>query len=116
MQLPQFSLTTTGAGPFIGGSGQVNVDLRDLGPQRNLVLLDGRRLLPSSADGTVDFNQLPQGIIGNVEIITGGASAVYGSDAVSGVVNFKTKTPFRRAGHQNSLWHHRITMAAASST
>jgi iron complex outermembrane recepter protein len=94
IDLPQFSVNTTGAGPFIGGSGQVNLDLRYLGPQRNLVLLDGRRLLPSSADGTVDLNQLPQGIIGSVDIITGGASAVYGSDAVSGVVNFKTKAPF----------------------
>src|SRR6185437_14521528 len=79
INLPQFSVNTTGAGPFIGGSGEVNLDLRYLGPQRNLILLDGRRLLPSSADGTVDLNQLPQGIIGNVEIITGGASAVYGS-------------------------------------
>ncbi len=48
-------------------------------------------MLPSSSDGTVDINQLPAGIVGNVEVITGGASAVYGSDAVSGVVNFKTK-------------------------
>ena len=94
VQLPQFSVNTTGAGPFIGGSGEVNLDLRYLGPQRNLILLDGRRLLPSSADGTVDLNQLPQGIIGGVDVITGGASAVYGSDAVSGVVNFKTKRPF----------------------
>jgi iron complex outermembrane recepter protein len=93
-ELPQFSADVTGAGPFIGGSGEVNLDLRYLGPQRNLILLDGRRLLPSAADGTVDLNQLPQGIIGNVEIITGGASAVYGSDAVSGVVNFKTRAPF----------------------
>ncbi len=92
-QLPQFSVSTGGAGSFIGGSGQVNVSLRGLGPQRNLVLLDGRRMLPSNSDGTVDINQLPAGIVGNVEIITGGASAVYGSDAVSGVVNFKTKRP-----------------------
>jgi outer membrane receptor protein involved in Fe transport len=89
--LPQFSTATSGSGPFIGGSGQRNISLRALGPQRNLVLLDGRRLLPSNSDGTVDINQLPAGIVGNVEIITGGASAVYGSDAVSGVVNFKTK-------------------------
>lgn len=93
IDLPQFSVNTTGAGPFIGGSGEVNLDLRYLGPQRNLILLDGRRLLPSSADGTVDLNQLPQGIIGSVDVITGGASAVYGSDAVSGVVNFRTKKP-----------------------
>ncbi|HKD48117.1 MAG TPA: TonB-dependent receptor [Rhizomicrobium sp.] len=91
IQLPQFSAVNAGAGPFIGGSGEVNVNLRGLGAQRNLVLLDGRRLLPSASDGTVDLNQLPQGIIGNVEIITGGASAVYGSDAISGVVNFKTR-------------------------
>jgi outer membrane receptor protein involved in Fe transport len=91
--LPQFSTSTGGSGPFIGGSGQRNVSMRGLGPQRNLVLLDGRRLLPSNSDGTVDINQLPAGIVGNVEIITGGASAVYGSDAVSGVVNFKTKRP-----------------------
>ncbi|MEO8896792.1 MAG: TonB-dependent receptor plug domain-containing protein, partial [Rhizomicrobium sp.] len=91
--LPQFSTSTGGSGSFIGGSGQRNVSLRGLGPQRNLVLLDGRRLLPSNSDGTVDINQLPAGIVGNVEIITGGASAVYGSDAVSGVVNFKTKRP-----------------------
>src|ERR1700759_2587057 len=87
--LPQFSTSTGGSGSFIGGSGQKNLSLRGLGPQRNLVLLDGRRLLPSNSDGTVDINQLPAGIVGNVEIITGGASAVYGSDAVSGVVNFK---------------------------
>ncbi|HUO01815.1 MAG TPA: TonB-dependent receptor plug domain-containing protein, partial [Rhizomicrobium sp.] len=93
-ELPQFSPDVTGAGPFIGGSGEVNLDLRYLGPQRNLILLDGRRLLPSAADGTVDLNQLPQGIIGSVDVITGGASAVYGSDAVSGVVNFKTRKPF----------------------
>ncbi|MBS0280185.1 MAG: TonB-dependent receptor [Proteobacteria bacterium] len=91
--LPQFSTSTGGSGPFIGGSGQRNVSMRGLGPQRNLVLLDGRRMLPSNSDGTVDINQLPAGIVGNVEIITGGASAVYGSDAVSGVVNFKTKRP-----------------------
>src|SRR5262245_44436516 len=47
--LPQFSTSTGGAGPFIGGSGQRNVSLRGLGPQRNLVLLDGRRLLPSNS-------------------------------------------------------------------
>ncbi|HEY4275306.1 MAG TPA: TonB-dependent receptor [Rhizomicrobium sp.] len=91
--LPQFSTSTGGSGSFIGGSGQRNLSLRGLGPQRDLVLLDGRRLLPSSSDGTVDINQLPAAIVGNVEVITGGASAVYGSDAVSGVVNFKTKRP-----------------------
>jgi iron complex outermembrane recepter protein len=92
-QLPQFSPATAGQGPFIGGSVEENIALRSMGANRNLVLLDGRRLLPSDITGAVDINQLPQGIIGNMEIVTGGASAVYGSDAISGVVNFKTKAP-----------------------
>ncbi len=90
-EMPQFSFATAGSSAFIGGSGQANVSLRGLGAQRNLVLLDGRRIMPSNSDGTVDINQLPSGIVQNIEVITGGASAVYGSDAISGVVNFKTK-------------------------
>jgi len=88
-QLPQFSSATAGASP-----GEASLSLRGLGSQRNLVLLDGRRLLPSADNGTVDINQLPSGIIQSVEVITGGASATYGSDAVSGVVNFKTRQAF----------------------
>ncbi len=61
VQLPQFSVATAGTGPFIGGSGQQNVNLRNLGPQRNLVLLDGRRLLPSASDGTVDLQPAAPG-------------------------------------------------------
>jgi outer membrane receptor protein involved in Fe transport len=89
--LPQFvpSVTNTSNNPSNGG--QANVELRGLGTQRTLVLLDGRRVVPSNGTGVVDLNLLPPSLIGNVEIITGGASAVYGSDAVAGVVNFKTK-------------------------
>lgn len=71
-----------------GGGGRALVNLRGLGPSRNLVLLDGRRLPISSEFGEVDTSILPSTIVSSVETITGGASAVYGSDAMSGVVNF----------------------------
>ncbi|HUE63088.1 MAG TPA: TonB-dependent receptor [Rhizomicrobium sp.] len=64
------------------------LDLRNFGSQRTLVLLDGHRATPSNDDGTVDVDTLPQMLISRVDIVTGGASAVYGSDAVTGVVNF----------------------------
>lgn len=89
--LPQFvpSITSTSNNP--SNSGQANVALRGLEPQRTLVLLDGKRIVPSNATGVVDLNLIPASIINDVEIITGGASAVYGSDAVAGVVNIKTR-------------------------
>jgi outer membrane receptor protein involved in Fe transport len=94
-QMPQFvpSVTATSNNP--GGSGQANVELRGLGTQRTLVLMDGRRIPPSNSDGTVDLNTIPPGLIENVEVITGGASATYGSDAVAGVVNFRLKHHFQ---------------------
>ena len=64
------------------------LDLRNFGDQRTLVLLDGHRATPSNSDGSVDVDTLPQMLISRVDIVTGGASAVYGSDAVTGVVNF----------------------------
>jgi len=64
------------------------LDLRGLGPNRTLILEDGVRVPATFYDGTVDTNTLPQMLVERVEIVTGGASAVYGSDAVTGVVNF----------------------------
>lgn len=89
--LPQFvpSITSTSNNPSNGG--QANVALRGLEAKRTLVLLDGRRITPSNPTGVVDLNLIPASIIQNVEVITGGASAVYGSDAVAGVVNIKTR-------------------------
>jgi len=63
------------------------LDLWGLGPIRTLVLLDGHRVAPTYYDGTVDINTLPQLLVKQVEVVTGGASAVYGSDAVAGVAN-----------------------------
>ncbi len=64
------------------------LSLRNFGPQRTLVLLDGHRVPASNQDGTVNIDILPQMLVKRVDIVTGGASAVYGSDAVAGVVNF----------------------------
>jgi len=93
-QLPQFvpSVTTTSNNP--GNGGQANIDLRGLGTQRNLVLLNGRRLPPSNSTGTVDVSIVPAALIENIEVVTGGASAVYGSDAIAGVTNFTMKKDF----------------------
>ena len=88
--LPQVvpGLSATSNNP---GDGTATVDLRGLGTTRTLVLINGRRLNPSTTDGTVDLNNVPTGLIERVEVVTGGASAVYGSDALAGVVNFILK-------------------------
>ncbi len=78
-----------------GSSGTATVDLRGLGPARTLVLIDGRRVMPGDpAAPTTDLNFIPEQLIDRVEVLTGGASAVYGSDAVAGVVNFITLKNF----------------------
>ena len=76
-------------------SGLNNTDLRGLGSNRTLVLVNGRRFIAGApGSGAVDLNNIPTAMIDRVEITTGGASAVYGSDAVAGVVNIVTKTSF----------------------
>src|SRR5206468_10092010 len=91
-QLPQV-FTSQGSASSNGATGTANVNLRNLGPTRNLVLVNGRRLPPGSPRSgsdsyAADLNQIPAPLIQRVELLTGGASAVYGSDAISGVVNF----------------------------
>ncbi len=71
-----------------GAAGTSAVNLRNLGTTRTLVLIDGQRSVPSTITGLVDINTIPSQLIERVEVVTGGASAAYGSDAVSGVVNF----------------------------
>jgi iron complex outermembrane receptor protein len=81
-----------------GNDGTASIDLRGLGPQRTLVLVNGRRLGPGAGgSGGVNFsdiNQIPAALIQRVDILTGGASSVYGADAVAGVVNFVLNTHF----------------------
>ena len=86
--LPQV-FASQGANVVNGSTGTANVNLRGLGASRTLVLVNGRRLPMGSPNNlSADLNQIPAGLIRRVELLTGGASAVYGSDAVAGVVNF----------------------------
>ena len=92
-QMPQF---LPGSTEYInnGNPGAATINLRGLGSNRTLVLMDGKRLPPFGTSGAVDINLIPAALIERIDIVTGGASAVYGSDAVSGVVNFVTKKNF----------------------
>ena len=76
------------------GNGTATVDLRGLGSNRTLVLMDGTRVVPTTSGGSVDINNIPTALIDRIEVMTGGASAIYGSDAVAGVVNFILKDDF----------------------
>ncbi|MBC2665857.1 TonB-dependent receptor [Novosphingobium flavum] len=71
------------------------LNLRGLGPVRTLILYDGHRVPPTQIDGLVDANIIPQMLLERVDVVTGGASAVYGSDAIGGVVNFITNRKFK---------------------
>ena len=75
-------------------NGRAFIDLRGLGTNRNLVLIDGRRGMGSTSGGVVDINTIPASLIERVEVISGGAAAVYGADAIAGVVNFIMKKDF----------------------
>jgi iron complex outermembrane receptor protein len=98
-ELPAFSGSRGAANspPQGGSQGQTAIsalNLRNMGAQRNLVLLDGHRVPPVTADALVDVGSLPQLLIQRVDVVTGGASAVYGSDAITGVTNFVTDRNF----------------------
>jgi outer membrane receptor protein involved in Fe transport len=73
------------------GNGAVTLNLRNLGATRTLVLVNGRRWMFYDTNQIVDLNTIPQFLLGGVDVVTGGASAVYGSDAVAGVVNFRLR-------------------------
>ena len=92
-ELPAFRQTATNTQNQRGNGngGQNRVDLRGLGSERTLTLVDGRRYVPTNLTGTLDTNIIPTALVERVEVVTGGASAAYGSDAVSGVVNFILK-------------------------
>ena len=86
--LPQ-AFAAQGSNTSNGATGTAQVDLRGLGPNRTLVLIDGRRMsYGSPISSAPDLNQVPGALVERVEILTGGASAAYGSDAIAGVVNF----------------------------
>lgn len=92
-QLPS-SVPSVGSAVNNGNGGASFVNLRGIGTNRNLVLLDGQRIVPAGLGGVVDLNNIPLALIERTDILTGGATTTYGADAVSGVVNFITKRDF----------------------
>ncbi len=104
-KLPQFAPALTQFGPPEGRGdinstatntpGATTISLRQLGANRNVVLIDGRRPTPINGTGVVDINSIPSAAIDRVEVITGGASSTYGADAVAGVTNFILKKDFK---------------------
>ncbi len=107
--LPQV-VATQSSGVSNGSDGTATVSLRALGTNRTLVLIDGRRLAPAGIGGgsAADLNFIPSALISSVEVLTGGASATYGADAVAGVVNFKMNRTFEgvRLDGQYSFYQH----------
>lgn len=93
-ELPQVAPGANASTNNGSDGGIATIDLRDLGPNRTLVLVNGRRFVASNNLGWVDLNNIPAPLVERVDIVTGGASAVYGSDAVAGVVNFILKNDF----------------------
>jgi len=97
--IPDFGRTSNNP-----GNGTSRINLRGMGSNRTLVLLNGRRLAPSGIGSSVDVNNLPQILMDRVELITGGATTVYGSDAVAGVVNFIMRDDFDGFGLDASAY------------
>jgi outer membrane receptor protein involved in Fe transport len=97
-QLPQFYQTQSaqrGGGALFGSAGGSYLDLRAMGPARTLILLDGARVTPADRNGTVNVDNFPTALLRSVEVVTGGASAAYGADALAGVTNFILNRDFR---------------------
>ena len=115
--MPQV-FASQGANYSNGATGTATVNLRGLGPARTMVLVNGRRMVagsPRIGGESPDLNQIPAPLIERVEVLTGGASAVYGSDAVSGVVNFIMKDDFEGVQFDvnHSFYNHENDNAAA---
>lgn len=102
-KLPQAAAGANSTGATVGDSfGSSTIDLRGLGQNRTLVLIDGTRAVPFSFRNSVDVNTIPAGLIKRVDVLTGGAAAIYGADAVAGVVNFVLDDDFTGAEFSSS--------------
>lgn len=95
-RLPQITAAQN-SGISNGANGTATVDLYDMGAKRTLVLVDGLRMNPGDpgSGGAADLNMIPQALISNVQILTGGASTIYGADAAAGVINFELDHHFQ---------------------
>jgi outer membrane receptor protein involved in Fe transport len=124
-QIPSFGEidSPNTAGVTSRGGGQINPDLRGLGSSRTLVLINGRRYVPTATTGSVDLKVVPTLLVDRIEVVTGGASAAYGSDAVAGVVNIVLKDQLQgvRATVQGGISEHgdgaehRLSLAGGTS-
>ena len=94
-EFPQLGQGNTASVNNGGGSGILTANLRGLGATRTLTLVNGRRFIAANSAGSVDLASIPDALIQRVDIVTGGASAVYGSDAIAGAVNFILKDNFK---------------------
>ncbi len=98
-KLPQVGipgLSRTNSNFLTSGNGVATINLRNLGDSRTLVLVNGRRFVPGVAGTSiVDVNNIPADFVDRIEVVTGGASAIYGSDAIAGVVNYVLKTDMK---------------------
>ncbi len=92
--MPSVNGGDLGSGVNNGNPGIASVSLRGLGPNRTLTLVNGKRFASASVNGFVDLNSIPTAIVERIEVLRDGASTVYGSDAIAGVVNVITKTDF----------------------
>jgi len=102
-KLPQAAAGANSTGATVGDSfGSSTIDLRGLGQNRTLVLINGTRAVPFSFRNSVDVNTIPAGLIKRVDVLTGGAAAIYGADAVAGVVNFILDDDFNGAEFSTS--------------
>jgi len=102
-KLPQAAAGANSTGATVGDSfGSSTIDLRGLGQNRTLVLINGTRAVPFSFRNSVDVNTIPAGLIKRVDVLTGGAAAIYGADAVAGVVNFILDDNFNGAEFSTS--------------
>ena len=88
------AVASIGPGTNNGAGGGATIDLRGLGANRSLVMINGRRFVPFNLNGAVDTNAIPIALLSRVDVLTGGASVAYGADAVAGVVNFNLKKNF----------------------
>lgn len=99
------TLSRSSSNFLTSGNGSATLNLRNLGQSRTLTLIDGRRSVGVPGSSALDVNNIPTDMVDHVEVVTGGASAVYGSDAVAGVVNFVMKDHFSglRVRAQNTI-------------
>ena len=116
-QIPGFvGATNGGSQSNVVPGGQDYINLRGLGQVRNLVLVNGRRFTVQGTDLTTDINTIPQSLIERTEVVTGGSSAVYGSDAIAGVVNFIMKKDFQGVQLDGHVDFDRMTRTPTYST